>query len=56
MLLNNWLFRLGQLLVGDRVIAINGQRLVDETLPQAYKLTQEGEDILTLEVEFDVQG
>ncbi len=49
-------YRLGQLLVGDRVIAINGQKLLNETLQQAYKLIQEGDDILSIEVEFDVEG
>ena len=43
-------------MVGDRIVAINGQRLLDETIHQAYKLVQEGDDVLNLEVEFDVQG
>ena len=42
--------------MGDRVIAINGQKLLDETLQQAYKLIQEGDDEVELEVEYDVQG
>ena len=50
-------YRLGQLQVGDRILAINGERLLDVTTThEAYKLVQEGGDAVTMEIEFDVTG
>ena len=48
--------RLGQLSVGDRVLAINGIRMKGVTLEQAVKIVHEAGDVITMEVEFDITG
>ena len=46
--------RLGQLQVGDQIVAINGVRMEGVTLQQAVKLVQEASDVIDLEVVFNV--
>lgn len=46
--------RLGQLQVGDQVLAINGVRMDGVTLQQAIKLVQEASDLVEMEVMFNV--
>ena len=46
--------RLGQLQVGDHILAINGVRMEGVTLQQAVKLVQEASDVVDLEVMFNV--
>ena len=48
------LSRLGQLQVGDQILAINGVRMEGVTLQQAVKLVQEAGDTIELEVMFNV--
>lgn len=44
------------MLVGDRILSINAVSLEGATIDQAYKLIQESDDTMTLNVEFDVTG
>ena len=47
-------FRLGQVQIGDQILAINGVRMDGVTLQQAVKLVQEAGDVINLEVMFNV--
>ena len=46
--------RLGQLQVGDQILAINEVRMEGVTLQQAVKLVQEASDAVEMEVMFNV--
>ena len=46
--------RLGQLQVGDQILAINGVRMDGVTLQQAVKLVQEASDVINLDVLYNV--
>ena len=48
--------KLGRLQVGDRILAINGERMDGVPLQQALKFVQEAGDTIDMEVEFDVTG
>ena len=48
--------RLGQLKVGDRVLAINRIRMNGVTLEQAVKIVHEAGDTISMEVEFNITG
>lgn len=49
-------YRLGQMMVGDRILSINGESVTDVSLDHASKLIKESNDCIQLEVEFDVTG
>ncbi len=49
------MYRLGQLQVGDRVLAINRIKVDSCTLQQAVKLVKEACNMVELEIMFDVQ-
>lgn len=50
------LFRLGQLRVGDKILAINGISLEGVTLHTAIKLANEVKECIDMTVEFEVEG
>ena len=50
------LFRLGQLKVGDKILAINGISLEGVTLHTAIKLANEVKECIDMTVEFEVEG